>query len=137
MSAERELRFGNAGVLENLRGVPMRKEIVGFEVFVNFDEMEVATGILAGTAGSGFAIANDAAARSDPEERGKRAKSQDYAGGVATRIGNELRRLNLLGIKFGNAVRGLGQRGGVRRRQLVPGSESVRGAKPKCTTEID
>jgi len=43
----------------------MGKEIVGFEIFVYFDEVEVAAGIFAGAAGSGLAITDYAAAFGD------------------------------------------------------------------------
>ena len=33
-------------MLENFRRVAMRKEIVGFEVFVDFDELQIAPGSL-------------------------------------------------------------------------------------------
>jgi len=44
MSGEDHAVFGQTSVLENFRRVTMRKEIVGFEIFVDLDEVEVATG---------------------------------------------------------------------------------------------
>src|ERR1700688_79005 len=56
---ENELRFGEAGMFENFRCVAMREEIIGFEIFVDFDELEVTAWIFACAAGARFAIAND------------------------------------------------------------------------------
>ena len=58
MRRENELRFGNAGVFQNFRGVAMREEVVGAEVLVDFDEVQVAARIFAGTGGAGLAIAD-------------------------------------------------------------------------------
>ncbi len=46
MRGKDEAIFGQAGVLENFRRVAMGKQVVGLEIFVDFDEVEVATGKL-------------------------------------------------------------------------------------------
>ena len=67
-----ELRIAKTGVFKDLGRVAMRKKIVGFEIFVNFDEVQIAAGIFACAAGAGFAIADDVLVRSD-ETRLRRA----------------------------------------------------------------
>ena len=80
--------FRQAGVLENFRRVAMREQVVGLEVFVDFDELEVATGVFAGTAGAGFAIAHDAAVGGNQAGVRERAQRKNHAGGVAAGIGD-------------------------------------------------
>src|SRR6266404_7141181 len=62
MRGEDDAIFGQAGVLEYFRRVAVGKKIIGLEIFVDFDEVEIATGIFAGAASSGLAIADHTAA---------------------------------------------------------------------------
>jgi hypothetical protein len=73
MCGKNELRFWEAGVFENLRRMAMRKKIVGFEIFVDFDELQVATGIFAGATGARLAIADNVLVRSDKAGFNERA----------------------------------------------------------------
>src|SRR5580693_4591332 len=60
-----ELRFGEAGVLENFRRVAVREKIVGLEILVHFNELQIATWIFACAAGARLAVADDALVRGD------------------------------------------------------------------------
>src|SRR5437879_4114907 len=51
MRREDELRFGQAGVVENFGCMAMRKEIVGLEVFVELGEVEILAQFFAGAGG--------------------------------------------------------------------------------------
>src|SRR5208282_5376008 len=104
MRRENELRFGEAGVLENFGRVAVREKIVGFEIFVDFDELQIAPGIFACAAGTGFAIADDVLVWSDKTGFGERAQSEDDAGGVAAGIGDQAGFGDFFGIQFGKAV---------------------------------
>ncbi len=53
-------------MFENFRRVPMGEEVVGFEIFVHFDELQVAAGLFARAAGAGLAVADHAALVGDP-----------------------------------------------------------------------
>jgi len=56
-----ELRRRHAGVLEDFRRVAVFEEPVGAAVFVHFDEVQLALGLLPRARGSGFAVAHHAA----------------------------------------------------------------------------
>jgi len=123
-------------VVENFRRVAVRKEIVGFEVFVDFDELQIAPGVFASAAGAGFAIANDILIRRDPASFGERAKREDNARGVAAGIGNKAGVGNFLGIELGKAVGRFAKVISMRSGQLVPGSERFRSAKAESSAQI-
>src|SRR5882724_8801774 len=59
MRREDELRFGQAGVVENFGRVAMRKEVVRLEVFVELGELEIFAQFFACSRGAGFAIRDD------------------------------------------------------------------------------
>ncbi len=67
----------------------VREKIVGFEVFVDFDELQIAAGIFTCAACAGFAVADDVLVRRDETAFGERPQREDDAGGVAAGIGNE------------------------------------------------
>jgi len=98
MSGEDDAIFGQAGVLENFGRVAMREEVIGLEIFVDLDEVEVATGIFACAAGAGLAVADDAGAAGDEAGFGEGAQGENDAGGVAAGIGDEARRGDLGGV---------------------------------------
>ena len=56
MRGEDEAVFGQAGVFENFGRVPVREQVVGLEIFVQFGEVQVLARLLAG-AGSALAFA--------------------------------------------------------------------------------
>src|SRR6266851_3010173 len=137
MRGENHAVFGQAGVLENFRGVAMREKVIGLEIFVDFNEMEVATGIFAGATGSGLAIAHNAAAGCDEASIGERPQGENDAGGIAAGVGEEAGLGNFRGIKLREAINGFTEPIGVRRGKLVPGGEGFGGAKAKSAAEID
>ncbi len=98
MGGEDDAIFGQASVLENFGSVAMREEIVGLEIFVDLDKVEVATGILACAAGAGLAVADDAGAAGDEAGFGEGAQCENDAGGVAAGIRDEARRGDLGGV---------------------------------------
>ena len=106
MRGENHAVFGQAGVLENFRSMTMGEQVVGLEIFVDFDEVEVATRIFAGATGSGLAIAHDAAGAGEEAGIGKRAEGEDDAGGVAAGIGEKTGLGDLRGIEFGKTIDG-------------------------------
>ena len=124
-------------MLENLRRVAVREEAIGFEIFIHFDEMEIAAGVFACATGARLAIANDACAGSKQTCLCKRPQSQNHAGRVTAWIGNQTSLRNLAGIEFGNAVDSFRQPFGVRRGQFIPRGEGFRFAKAECSTQID
>src|SRR5580692_8547998 len=123
-------------MFENLRRVAMREEIIGFEIFVDFDELEVAAWISACAADAGFAIADDALVWRDKTSIGERAEGKDDAGGVAAGIGDEASFCDFFGIELGKAVDGFAEIISVRRRQLVPGGECFRCVKAEGAAQI-
>src|SRR4029077_11933535 len=127
MGGKNEAIFGQAGVLENFRGMAMRKKIVSLEIFVDFDEVKVTTGIFAGAADTRLAI-TDYAAVSDQTGFGEGAHGENDTGGVATGIGDQARGGDFLGVQLGKAVDGLAEPVCVGRGELIPGGESVGGA---------
>ena len=66
MGRKDQLIFGEASVFEDFRRVSMREKVVGLEIFVYLDEVEVATGIFAGAARAGLAVANNITGVGDP-----------------------------------------------------------------------
>jgi len=104
MCREDHTIFAKTGVIENLRRVAMRKEVVGLEIFVQLDEMQVAARLFAGTAGAGLAIADDVAPRSDDLGFGERTEREDHAGGVAAGIGDQARFCDFGGVQLGQTV---------------------------------
>src|SRR5208283_2546522 len=59
MRGENQLRFGNARMFKNFRSVAVREQVIGAKVLVDFDEVQIATGLSACAACAGFAIADD------------------------------------------------------------------------------
>ncbi len=109
MSGKDHAIFRETGVIENFRGVAMREQVVGFEIFIDFNEMEVAAKFFTCARGTGFAITDHLAAFGDPVGFRERAERQDHAGGVATGIGDESRFGDFVGVKLGQAVNGFAE----------------------------
>src|SRR5258708_8351517 len=65
MRGEDDAIFRPARAFEDFPRVSMGKKIIGLEIFVDLDEVEIATGIFAGAASSGLAIADHTAAAGD------------------------------------------------------------------------
>src|SRR4029077_14883467 len=137
MRGENHAVFGQTSVFENFRSMAMGKQVIGFKIFVDFDEVEVATGIFASATGAGLAIADDAGGVGDEACIGERPECEDDAGGVAAGIGEKASLGNFRGVKFGQAIDGFAEPIGVRRGKLVPGSERLGGVKAKSAAEID
>src|SRR5579862_5843942 len=107
MRGEDEAVLRQAGMFENFRGVAMREKIVSLEIFIDLDEVEVATRIFAGAAGAGFAIAYYGAGRGDETGIGEGTKGQDDAGSVATGISDQACRRDFGGVQLRQAVHGI------------------------------
>src|SRR6184192_1308175 len=73
MGREDELRFGQAGVVENFGCMAMRKKIVSLEIFVKLGELEILAQLFAGSSGAGFAVGDDLRGRIEQASLGKRA----------------------------------------------------------------
>src|SRR5260370_15023744 len=82
----------------------VREEAVGLEILIQFDEVEIAARILAGSAGSGLAVANHANAGSQQTCLRKRPHGKDYAGCVTTGVRNQTSPGDLVRIELRNAV---------------------------------
>src|SRR2546429_605845 len=59
MRRKDELRFGQAGVVENFGRMAMRKKIVSLEIFIELGELEILAQFFAGSSGAGLAIRDD------------------------------------------------------------------------------
>src|SRR6266581_2964880 len=57
MRGKHDLRFAQTRVLEDFRCVAMSKETISLEIFIHFDEVQIAPRILAGAARSRLAVA--------------------------------------------------------------------------------
>src|SRR5216683_1696905 len=130
------LLLRQARVVKNFRRMAVRKEAIDLEILIHLDKVEIAAGVFARTTGTGFAVANDAAVRSDPSCLGERPQSKNHAGGIAAGIGNQASCRNLASVKFRNAIDSLGEPFGMGSGQLVPGCKSFRGAKTECAAQI-
>src|SRR5262249_40573342 len=103
---ENQLRFGHASLFGDFGGVAMRKEIVGFEILVEFGEMEVAAHLFAGACRAGFAVGDYLRACSKQACVNERTNGEDNAGGVAAWVGDELCRGKFVCVKLGKTVDG-------------------------------
>src|SRR5258708_3947697 len=137
MRGEDDAIFWQARVFEDFRRVAMGKKIIGLEIFVDLDEVEIATGIFAGAASSGLAIADHTAAAGDEAGFGERAESENDAGGVTAGIGDEARGGDLASVQLGEAVDGFAEPTRVRSRELIPGRKGIGGTKTESAAEID
>src|SRR5580658_4074395 len=137
MSRKNELRFAEPGVFQDFRGMAMREKIVGFEVFVDFDELQISPWIFACATCSGLAIADDVLAVRDETSIGKRAEGEDDACCIAAGIGDQARLCYVPGIQLGKAVDGFAEIAGVRRRQFVPGGECFRLTKAEGAAQVN
>src|SRR6266478_6031553 len=126
-----------ASVIKNFGSVAMREQVVGLEIFVDLDEVEVATGIFACAAGTGLAVADDAAALGDEAGFGERAQGENHAGGVAAGIGNKARGGDFSSVQLGKTVDRFAEPACVGSGELVPGRKGIRGAKTEGAAEID
>jgi hypothetical protein len=115
----------------------MGEEVVGLEIFVHFDELQVATGLFACAAGAGLAVADHAAPVGDPIGLGERAERKNDTGGVAAGIGDEARFGDFGGVEFRKALDGFAEPIGVWRGQLVPGFEGFGVTEAKGAAEIN
>src|SRR5882724_2688112 len=111
----------------------MGEQVVGFEILVDLDEMEVAAWLFTCSGGAGFAVADDLAAIGDPIGLGEWAEREDHAGGVAAGIGDEAGLGDFVGVKFGQAVDSLAEPVGVRGGQLVPPFKRFGGAEAESS----
>ena len=91
-------------MLQNFWRVPVRKKIVGFEILVYLDELQIATQFLPRPAGARFAIANHAAPCRDPTGIGQRAQRQNHAGRVAPGVGDDARMLYLRFVNLRHSI---------------------------------
>src|SRR2546430_17188234 len=137
MGRKDELRFGQAGVVENFGRMAMRKEVVRLEVFIELGELEILAQFFACSRGAGFAVGDNLRGRIEQASIGKRAHGEDDACGVAAGIGDELSRSEVVRVKLGQAVDGGIEPCSVRRRELVPGLKDSGIAKAECTPEAD
>ena len=99
--------------------------------------MKIAARILAGTAGSGLAIAYHAGIGRDPACVHEGTKSENDGGSVAAGIGDEARFGDFRCVQLGDAVNGFAKPSRVRSRELVPGGERFSVTETEGTTEID
>src|SRR5713101_3749957 len=137
MSGKHETIFGQTSVVKNFGSVAMREQVVGLEIFVDLDEVKVATGIFACAAGTGLAVADDAAALGDEAGFGERAQGENHAGGVAAGIGNKARGCDFSSVQLGKTVDRFAEPACVGSGELVPGRKGIRGAKTEGAAEID
>src|SRR5258708_15139610 len=115
----------------------MGKKIIGLEIFVDLDEVEIATGIFAGAASSGLAIADHTAAAGDEAGFVERTESDNDAGVVTAGIGDEARGGNLACVQLEEAVDRFAEPTRVRSAELIPGRKGIGGAKTESAAEID
>src|SRR6202022_1542023 len=115
----------------------MREKIIGLEIFVDLDEVEIASGIFACSAGAGLAVANNTAAAGEGAGFGKGAQGENDAGGVATGISYEARGGNLASVQLGKTIDGFAEPVCARGGELIPGRKRIGGTKAECTAEID
>src|SRR5277367_261894 len=116
----------------------MRKKIIGFEIFVDFHEMQIFARSFASAAGAGFAVGNHGAAGSEPAALGQWMQSQDDAGGVTARISDEASfrksfRSISGGVKLRQAIDRLLKPQSIGRGELVPRCEGLFGLEAECT----
>ena len=119
-----KLLFGRPRVVENFRRVPMREEVIGLEIFVQLDKMQIAPQFFARPARARLAVANHAAAFGNPAGLVQRPQRQNRARGVAPGIGHQLGLRDIRCIKFRQAVNRLTEPSFMRRRQLVPDAKT-------------
>ncbi len=131
------MRLAETGVFQNFRGVAVREKAVGFEIFIYFDEVEIAARIFARAAGARLAIANDAGTRSKQACSRKRPQGKNHAGRITARVRNQTSLGNFARVELRNAVDGFGKPFGVGRGQVVPGSKGFRLAKAECSAQIN
>src|SRR5712692_1327103 len=137
MCRENNLRLAQTGVFENLRRVTVSEKSVSLEVFIHFDEVEIAARAFARAAGARLAIANDARAGGKQTRLRKRPQRKDHAGGITAGVGNQTSLGNFVRIELGNAVDGYRKPLSVWRGQLVPRCEGCRFAKAECSTQVN
>src|SRR5713101_523303 len=107
----------------------MREKVVGLEIFIHFDEVEIAARVFARAGGAGLAVADDGRTGSKQASLRKRPQGEDHACRVAARVRNQTSLGNLARINLGNTVDSLRKPFGVGRGKLVPRGESFRFAK--------
>src|SRR5260370_2940961 len=115
----------------------MREKAVGLEIFVHFDEVEIAARVFARAAGARLAVANDAGAGSKQASLRKRGQGKNRGGGITGRVRNQRSLSDLARIDLGYTVDSFREPFGVRRGQLVPRGKGFRFAKAECSAQID
>jgi len=131
------LRLAQTRVFENFRRMAVREKVVRLEIFIHFDEVEIAARIFARAAGAGFAIANDAGARSKQDCLRKWAEGKNHAGRITAGVRNQTSLGNFAGVELRNTVDSFGKPFGVGRGQLVPGGKGLRFVKAECSAQIN
>src|SRR5258708_13084302 len=109
----------------------VREKAVGLEIFIHFDEVEIAARVFARAAGAGLAVANDAGAGSKQASLGKRPQGKNHAGGVAAGIRNQASLGDLVRIELRNAVYSFRNPSAVGPLQLVPAGQASPFAHPE------
>src|SRR5271156_5187693 len=95
-------------LLEHLAGVTMAEDRVGGEIVGGVHEVSAGSGRFAGSADSGFGVADDAVVHVDYAGLDEWGESEDDGGGVAAGIGYEARVADFVAVEFGTAVVGFG-----------------------------
>src|ERR1700686_1609826 len=134
---EDHTRFRQAGVFQDFRRVPMGEQVVGAKVSIHFHELQVTARLLARTAGSGFAIANDRMSGGQESSLLQGPHGKNDAGGITTGIGDQLCGLDSLGVKLRQAIDRFAKTRSVRRGQLVPGSVGLGGSEAEGSAQIN
>src|SRR6202050_2617543 len=136
MRRENKIFRRQAAVFGDFGRVPMGEESIGAKIFIHFDKVGFALGFLACAADSGFAIADDSAGGIDPACFDQGPQTENHGGGIAAGIGDQARRGERVGVKFGQAVNRLGERCRIRRGKLVPVRERFRSAETIGAAEV-
>src|SRR5258708_34222711 len=113
----------------------VREKAVGLEIFIHFDEVEIAARVFARAAGARLAVANDAGAGSKQASLRKRPQGKNHAGGITARIRDQTSLGDLARIELGNTVDSFREPFGVGSAQLVPRAKAIRLVKPKCSAQ--
>src|SRR5258708_36184804 len=110
----------------------MGEKAVGLEIFIHFDEVEVAARIFARTASAGLAVADDARTGGKQTGLRKRLQCKNHARGISPGVGHQTSLTNFAGIEFGNAVDSFRKPFAMGRAQLIPGGERYHFTDAKC-----
>src|SRR5580704_1127033 len=96
----------------NFRGVSMREQAIGAEIFVHLDEMSFALRFFSRAADAGFAVADDSARGVDPPSFDKWPQPQNDGGGIAAGIRDQARLRKRVAIKLWETIDGGSERVG-------------------------